>query len=120
MFKKIDYNETIINYTFYLYFFQEPIPPQTSITLSCTADFNSCSIHGPTSTTRSTWSFFYQEDSFNSLCESLNKRGFRESDLQQTLINLKEMIVKSILRCPIKRLNPPIEGIEVGIYYLYL
>ena len=42
------------------------------------------------------WSFFYKLDDINTLIESLNERGIRESELRQNLIDNIDNIVENL------------------------
>ncbi|KAJ4446340.1 hypothetical protein ANN_13035 [Periplaneta americana] len=75
--------------------------------LICTADINTCPVHGHSSSLQRTkWAFFSKEEELNLLIECLNRRGIRESELRQTLIQERTHIVQNMSNCPIHKLDP--------------
>ncbi|PNF34918.1 hypothetical protein B7P43_G01418 [Cryptotermes secundus] len=74
--------------------------------LICTADINTCSVHGKSdSVDRIRWAFFSKEEDINCLIESLNRRGIRESELRQALIQERTYIVQKMANCPVHKLD---------------
>ncbi|XP_069695785.1 bromodomain adjacent to zinc finger domain protein 1A-like isoform X2 [Periplaneta americana] len=75
--------------------------------LICTADINTCPVHGHSSSLQRTkWAFFSKEEELNLLIECLNRRGIRESELRQTLIQERTHIVQNMSNCPVHKLDP--------------
>lgn len=85
--------------------------------LICTADEN-CPVHS--SEPRVSWAFYNNEEDVNNLIKSLNRRGVRESDLRQTLIQEKPNIIESIGRCPSHKLNASQVSILINVNVKYL
>jgi bromodomain adjacent to zinc finger domain protein 1A len=74
--------------------------------LICTADINTCPIHGQSdSAVRTRWAFFSKEEDINNLIECLNRRGIRESELRQTLMQERTYIVQKMANCPVHKLD---------------
>jgi hypothetical protein len=70
----------------------------------CTADII-CPVHGTAdSIDRTRWTFFSKED-VNNLIECLNKRGIRESELRQMLLQERTFIVEKTANCPVQKLD---------------
>ncbi|OTF81981.1 hypothetical protein BLA29_008708, partial [Euroglyphus maynei] len=61
----------------------------------CSGNRSTCKIHGSTATTQ-LWSF-YTKEQFDNLLDSLNGRGFRESELKNALIIEKQSILDNHL-----------------------
>ncbi|XP_063221980.1 bromodomain adjacent to zinc finger domain protein 1A isoform X2 [Bacillus rossius redtenbacheri] len=80
---------------------QRKVVPQT---LACTANINTCPIHG-TNVPRTRWAFFSEEEEVHSLIKCLNKRGFREGKLRRALIFQQERILQNLKSCPISKLD---------------
>lgn len=73
--------------------------------LICTADIT-CPVHGTAdSIDRTRWAFFSKEDDVNHLIECLNRRGIRESELRQTLLQERTYIVQKMANCPVHKLD---------------
>lgn len=74
--------------------------------LICTADINTCPVHGKSdSFNRIRWAFFSKEEDINHLIECLNRRGVRESELRQSLIQERTYIVQKMSNCPVHKLD---------------
>jgi bromodomain adjacent to zinc finger domain protein 1A len=74
--------------------------------LICTADINTCPVHGQSdSIVRTRWAFFSKEEDINHLIECLNRRGIRESELRQTLMQERTYIVQKMANCPVHKLD---------------
>lgn len=72
----------------------------------CTSDETSCPVHSTTAESiEDRWIFYTSEEDIDQLLESLNERGFRESELKKVLQKDKEFILESISKCPIGKLN---------------
>lgn len=75
-------------------------------TLICTADINTCPVHGKSdSYNRMRWAFFSKEEDINHLIDCLNRRGIRESELRQSLIQERTYIVQKMANCPVHKLD---------------
>ncbi|PSN58246.1 hypothetical protein C0J52_00127 [Blattella germanica] len=72
--------------------------------LICTADIDTCPVHGK-SVNRTKWSFFNKEEDIDNLIASLNRRGIRESDLRRMLIQEKPQIIQNLVNCPAHKLD---------------
>ncbi|XP_063922204.1 bromodomain adjacent to zinc finger domain protein 1A isoform X2 [Zophobas morio] len=72
--------------------------------LVCSADPTTCFVHS-SSVKRDRWCFYHDINTFHQLCGSLNKRGVRESELQQNLKNNNDEIERSIMSTPVPTLN---------------
>lgn len=73
--------------------------------LICTADIT-CPVHGTAdSIDRTRWAFFSKEEDVNHLIECLNRRGIRESELRQTLLQERTYIVQKMANCPVHKLD---------------
>ncbi|XP_039757443.1 bromodomain adjacent to zinc finger domain protein 1A isoform X2 [Pararge aegeria] len=73
--------------------------------LLCTADTNTCYVHGK-GDYRPQWWVYNTEEQIEQLIESLNKRGLRESELRQNLELEREHLVEYIKKCPLVYLTP--------------
>ncbi|XP_021919556.1 bromodomain adjacent to zinc finger domain protein 1A isoform X2 [Zootermopsis nevadensis] len=74
--------------------------------LICTADINTCPVHGQSdSAVRTRWAFFSKEEDINHLIDCLNRRGIRESELRQTLMQERTYIVQKMANCPVHKLD---------------
>jgi bromodomain adjacent to zinc finger domain protein 1A len=74
--------------------------------LICTADVNTCPVHGKAdSADRTKWAFFSKEEDINHLIECLNRRGIRECELRQTLLQDRTYIVQKMANCPVHKLD---------------
>jgi len=74
--------------------------------LICTADINTCPVHGQSDLVdRTRWAFFSKEEDINDLIECLNTRGIRESELRQTLVQERTYIVQKMANCPVHKLD---------------
>jgi bromodomain adjacent to zinc finger domain protein 1A len=74
--------------------------------LICTADIISCPVHGQSdSVARTRWAFFSKEEEINHLIECLNRRGIRECELRQTLMQERTYIVQKMANCPVHKLD---------------
>ncbi|XP_037293996.1 bromodomain adjacent to zinc finger domain protein 1A isoform X2 [Manduca sexta] len=71
--------------------------------LVCSGDIATCCVHGKHD--RPQWWVYHTEEQIESLIQSLNKRGFRESELRQTLELDKDNIVQYLRKCPVHLLN---------------
>ena len=80
--------------------------------LLCTADRETCPVHGE-SVTRTKWAFFNKVDDIDILIECLNRRGIREGDLRQSLIQEKTQIFQNVVNCPVHKLDKTQVSIEV-------
>jgi bromodomain adjacent to zinc finger domain protein 1A len=75
-------------------------------TLICTADIDTCPVHGRSeSFSRIRWAFFSKEEDINHLIDCLNRRGVRESELRQSLIQERTYIVQKMANCPVHKLD---------------
>lgn len=71
----------------------------------CTGDHNTCAVHGRRRPTQPRWWFYHQPESIDALIESLNKRGHRESELQDILATESSLIKPFVASCPAYKLN---------------
>lgn len=73
---------------------------------SCSADQN-CNVHTEDGSVdfQSRWRFYTDPADVDRLIHALNTRGFRESELRETLSMLKKYLKCSILDCPADQLN---------------
>lgn len=71
----------------------------------CTGDQNTCAVHGKKRPTQPRWWFYHQPESIDALIESLNKRGHRESELQDILATESSLIKPFVASCPAYKLN---------------
>lgn len=71
----------------------------------CTGDENTCAIHGKRRPTQPRWWFYHQPESIDALIEGLNKRGFRECELQDILATESSLIKPFVASCPAYKLN---------------
>lgn len=76
--------------------------------LLCTANPANCPVHTKTST-KHTWAFFHQDQQLKELINALNKRGFREGELKETLKSDFQDLVSVCVRTPVSSLNPNVE-----------
>ncbi|KAJ0173447.1 hypothetical protein K1T71_010596 [Dendrolimus kikuchii] len=72
--------------------------------LVCTGDITTCLVHGK-GDFRPRWWVYHTEEQIEALIQSLNKRGFREGELRQTLELEKTNIVEYLKKCPLHLLN---------------
>jgi len=79
----------------------EPLPEIYGL---CNADAKTCSVHSQSE--KQHWSFIHKLEDFNTLIESLNPRGIRESELRETLISYRGQIEASLKTCPVFKLDP--------------
>ena len=70
--------------------------------MACT-DNEDCPIHVNRSHSR--WYFYSNPDDITKIINSLNERGFRESELRINLLNEYDSLVNAINDCPIYKLN---------------
>ncbi|KAJ2944681.1 hypothetical protein O0L34_g4038 [Tuta absoluta] len=70
----------------------------------CTGDITTCFVHGKTD--RPQWWVYHTEEQIEALIQSLNKRGYRESELRQALELDKANILEYLKKCPLHQLNP--------------
>lgn len=73
--------------------------------LVCSADPSDCIIHSVTAK-KCLWSFINDPQQIDQLISSLNKRGIRESELQQMLQNDYDSLVDIVVQTPVSQLNP--------------
>ncbi|XP_041970100.1 bromodomain adjacent to zinc finger domain protein 1A isoform X2 [Aricia agestis] len=73
--------------------------------LICTADINTCYVHGK-GDYRPQWWVYHTEEQVEGLIAALNKRGAREADLRHTLELDRAKLVDYIKKCPLHVLNP--------------
>lgn len=95
---------------------KSPIKVDENRALICTANEETCSVHNP-SIDRTRWLFFYKEDEVDELIKSLNKRGYRESALRETLVTEKDRILQHLNKCPVQKLNrfaPLVASVQVN------
>lgn len=71
----------------------------------CTGDESSCAIHGQKRISQPRWWFYHTPQAIDSLVESLNKRGYRESKLQDVIASESSLIKPWISNCPAYKLN---------------
>ncbi|XP_046750522.1 bromodomain adjacent to zinc finger domain protein 1A isoform X3 [Diprion similis] len=71
----------------------------------CTGDKN-CPIH--CATTGPQWSFYGLQENIDSVINALNKRGIREGELRQTLMQEATSLTTAISECPRHKLNPEV------------
>ncbi|XP_019767062.2 bromodomain adjacent to zinc finger domain protein 1A isoform X2 [Dendroctonus ponderosae] len=76
--------------------------------LLCTANPANCPVHTKTAT-KHTWAFFHQYEQLQDLINALNKRGYREGELKETLKSDYNDLVRVINRTPVGSLNPKME-----------
>lgn len=76
----------------------------------CTGDETTCAIHGQKRPTQTRWWFYHQPESIDSLIECLNKRGFRENELQEVLSSESSVLKPWVSECPAYKLNKSILG----------
>ncbi|XP_059047927.1 bromodomain adjacent to zinc finger domain protein 1A [Achroia grisella] len=81
--------------------------------LVCTGDITTCLVHG-TGEHRPQWWVYHTAEQIEALIESLNKRGYRESELRQTLELDKNNILHNIVKCPLHLLNPAAAPVAAG------
>lgn len=74
----------------------------------CSTDPNNCVVHSANLDTPR-WSFYHTAEQLQSLIESLNKRGIRESDLRINIESDLPNLETTIAKCPVHILNPDIE-----------
>lgn len=72
--------------------------------LMCTANNQPCPIHSQLN--KPSWYFYHDKDDVQSLISSLNKRGYRESELRQALECDKHRLEKVITDTNSMKLNP--------------
>lgn len=73
----------------------------------CTADPMNCPVHKVPSN-RQKWSFFHEKEQLEDLIKVLNKRGYRESELKDSLKCDEEKLFTLIAKTPVNLLNPEI------------
>lgn len=71
----------------------------------CTGDESTCAIHGQKRPTPPKWWFYHQPESIDKLIECLNKRGYRECELHDTLSAENSIIKPHVAQCPAHKLN---------------
>lgn len=71
----------------------------------CTGDEVTCAIHGQKRLAQPRWWFYNTPESIDTLIESLNKRGYRESKLQDALAAESSLIKPLVSSCPAHKLN---------------
>lgn len=71
----------------------------------CTGDENTCFIHGKKRPTQPKWWFYHHPESIDRLIDSLNKRGFRESELHDVLSAESSIIKPRVAECAAYKLN---------------
>lgn len=76
--------------------------------LMCSANPADCIVHS-TSVKRCLWSFIHDQHQIDELISSLNKRGIRESELQQVVKNDYESLIDIVLQTPVTQLNPKVQ-----------
>lgn len=59
--------------------------------------------------TRKKWSFFYEKEQIEDLIKALNKRGFREGELKESLKCEEDYLMSLVVKTPFSVLNPEIE-----------
>ncbi|XP_076268228.1 ATP-dependent chromatin assembly factor large subunit isoform X2 [Rhynchophorus ferrugineus] len=80
--------------------------------LLCTTDPSDCPVHKE-GYSESKWFFFMQAEQIDEFIESLNKRGARENELRDFLINEKDNLAKLIKKTPVSLLNPNVQILEM-------
>lgn len=73
--------------------------------LCCTGPDNNCPVHEQKDN-RLTWGYFNSPDELETLIDSLNSRGLRESELKKMLLQEKPRILSSMEKCTNCLLNP--------------
>nr|XP_034834087.1 bromodomain adjacent to zinc finger domain protein 1A [Maniola hyperantus] len=76
--------------------------------LLCTADVNTCYVHGKEADYRPQWWVYNTEEQIETLIEALNKRGLREGELRQNLELERGNIVEYVKKCPLQYLTPTV------------
>lgn len=74
----------------------------------CTGDETTCAVHGQKRCNQSRWWFYHTPESIDTLVECLNKRGYRESKLQDILATEAPILKPKIATCPAHKLNKEI------------
>lgn len=74
----------------------------------CTGDETTCAIHGLKRPTQTRWWFYHQPESIDSLIDCLNKRGYRENELQEVLSAESSVLKPWVAECPAYKLNKSI------------
>ena len=81
----------------------------------CTANLNTCAVHGNGSIERKPeWAFYHTEEQVECLLRTLNIRGHRESSLKFTLNRDKSIVLDYINRCQPYKLNSDIPPPEIS------
>ena len=74
---------------------KEEIMPKPIIWGACLADNDNCTVHS-TILPKTHWSYFASVEELDNLINSLNTRGFRESELRDKLANEREKLTKNL------------------------
>lgn len=81
----------------------------------CTANLNTCAVHGVGCVDRSPeWAFYYTEEQLNCLIHALNTRGHRESSLRFALNRDKNIVIDYLNRCQPHKLNTDLPQPEIS------
>ncbi|CAG2170913.1 unnamed protein product, partial [Oppiella nova] len=82
----------------------------------CTANMTTCAVHGLTTSSRlaTEWQFYYSTEQLTDLVESLNCRGFRESELIFALNRDRHIVDEYVNGCQPHRLNRDIPAPPEG------
>jgi bromodomain adjacent to zinc finger domain protein 1A len=86
--------------------------------LCCTGPDNQCPVHEPNHN-RLTWGYFNSPDELETLIDSLNSRGLRESELKKMLLQEKPRILSSMEKCTSCLLNPSLVS-DINVFNLLI
>lgn len=73
----------------------------------CSTDPSNCIVHS--SKNNNKWFFIHKQEELETLIDCLNMRGLRESELKQTLLESKEILMSIVSKTPGHILNPNVE-----------
>ncbi|XP_044265783.1 bromodomain adjacent to zinc finger domain protein 1A isoform X2 [Tribolium madens] len=79
--------------------------------MMCSSNPETCIVHSK-DRRKDLWGFYHENDQIDQLIGALNKRGVRESELQQNLVCNREEIAKLIRETPVNSLNFEMENRE--------
>ena len=80
----------------------------------CEANGDSCPVHSSIQP-RTHWAYYATPDELGSLIDSLNDRGFRESELKDRLVDERETIERRMRRCPVDKLSRTDEVVKAEL-----
>lgn len=95
--------------------FKQEFPDVRKNLMACTGD-RECPVHCKRPETK--WSFFGKTEDLEALVNGLSKRGIREGELRNNILQEMTSLISVIEECPRHKLNPEVVSALRTLYLL--